>query len=76
MFIKGPFQLCENSVDLIPLSCSHVRKQSDVSDIGGISTEFQSNFDSTRIYLESTKHSCISACMRIRIYLLRKIILV
>ena len=43
--ILATFLLCDNSVGLIPLSCSYVRKQSDVSDIGGISTEFQSNFD-------------------------------
>ena len=43
--ILATFQLCDNSVDLIPLSCSHVTKQIDVSDNGGNSTEFQSNFD-------------------------------
>ena len=43
--ILATFQLCDNSVDMIPLSCSHVKKQADVSGIGGTSTDFQSNFD-------------------------------
>ena len=43
--ILATFQLCDNSVDLIPLSCSYAQKQPDVSVVNGISTEFKSNFD-------------------------------
>ena len=43
--ILATFQLCYNSVDMIPLSCSHVKIQSDISGIGDTLTDFQSNFD-------------------------------